>query len=416
MKKNLRQLIAVTLSTVAVFSTLAGCGSKTAQSNSDGKIQIEFLQYKPEAKGTFDKLIAKFEAENPNIKVVQTNTPDTATVLRTRVAKKDVPDVVAVGADTTFADVSKAGVFEDLSNSSQIKNIQPAYVQMVKDVAESDKVYAIPYAANGVGVIYNKKMFTELGLTVPKTWDEFLAVADKIKAAGKVPFYLTLKDAWTTLPPVNVLVGNTQGDTFFADRAAGKTTFKEKYKEAADKYLKLTEYGQSDIFGKTYSDGNVAFAKGESVMYLQGIWALAEIKKANPDVDLGVFPLPATNDPSKTKVVSGVDLLLSLSKTSKHPEEAKKFIDFLLKEETAKTYINEQKCFSAITGITQEDSALSGLKESFEKGALVDFPDHRIPPALSIDRELQTLVKSKDVDKFLTNLDQQWDSLQSRKK
>lgn len=415
MKKNLRQFIAVTLSTVAVFSTLAGCGSKTAQS-SDGKVHIEFLQYKTEAKGTFDKLIAKFEAENPNIKVTQTNTPDTSTVLRTRVAKGDVPDVVAVGADTTFADVSKAGVFEDLSNSSQLKNIQPAYIQMVKDVAGTDKVYAIPYAANGDGVIYNKKIFAELGLSIPKTWDEFIAVADKIKAAGKVPFYLTLKDSWTTLPPFNVLVANTQGDTFFTDRAAGKTTFKESYKEAASKYVKLTEYGEDDIFGKTYSDGNVAFAKGESAMYLQGIWAIAEVKKANPNADLGVFPLPVTNDASKTKVVSGVDLLLSLSKKSKHPEEAKKFVDFLLKEETAKTYINEQKCFSAIKGITQEDPALDGLKESFQKGALVDFPDHRIPPALSIDRELQTLVKSKDVDKFTTNLDQQWDSLQSRKK
>ncbi|GIM27712.1 sugar ABC transporter substrate-binding protein [Clostridium polyendosporum] len=411
-----KKLLSFVLTGIMAASLFAGCSSKTAQSKSDGKVQIEFLQSKTEAKGTFDKLIAKFEEENPNIKITQTNTPDSSTVLRTRVAKKDVPDVVAVGADTTFADVSKAGVFEDLSNSPQLKNIQPAYVQMVKDVAGTDKVYAIPYAANGAGVIYNKKMFAELGLTVPKTWDEFIAVADKIKAAGKIPFYLTLKDSWTTLPPFNIFVGNTQGDNFFADRAEGKTTFKENYKEAVDKYLKLTEYGQSDIFGKTYSDGNVAFGKGESVMYLQGIWALAEIKKANPDIDLGVFPLPVTNDPSKTKVVSGVDLLLSLSKTSKHPEEAKKFINFLLKEETAKTYINEQKCFSAITGITQEDSALSGLKESFEKGALVDFPDHRIPPALSIDRELQALVKSKDVDKFLTNLDKQWDSLKSRKK
>lgn len=411
-----KKLFSIVLTGIMASSLFAGCSSKSSQnSTADGKVQIEFLQYKPEAKGTFDKLIEKFEAENPNIKVVQSNPPEATTVLRTRVSKKDVPDVIGIGADTTFADISKSGVFEDMTDSSQVKNIQPAYIKIAKEVSKTDKVYGIPYAANADAVIYNKKMFTELGLTIPKTWDEFMALNDKIKAAGKVPFYLTLKDSWTTLPSFNVLAGNTQGDSFFADLDAGKAAFKENYKEAANKYVQLMQYGQEDIFGKTYSDGNVAFAKGESVMYLQGIWAIPEIKKANPDIDLGVFPYPVTNDQSKTKAVSGVDLLLSLSKTSKHSEEAKEFIDFLLKEENAKTYINEQKCFSAITGITQEDSTLDGLKEVFKNGALVDFPDHSIPPALSIDRELQTLAKSKDVDKFLTNLDTQWNNSQSRK-
>jgi len=82
-------------------------------------------------------------------------------------------------------------------------------------------------------------MFSDLGLIVPKTWDEFVATLDKIKAAGKTPFYFTLKGAWTTLPAYNVLAANSSSDTFFADRTAGKTTFKESYKEATDKFLKL---------------------------------------------------------------------------------------------------------------------------------------------------------------------------------
>jgi len=408
MKKSLVLL----MTAVVMASALGGCTSKIAKNE---KVKIEFMQYKSEAKGTFDTLIAKFQEENPNIEVVQTQVPDTGTVLKSRVAKGDVPDIVAVGGDTIFKETAKAGVFEDMTGSNEVANVQSAYIKMLKDVSETDKVYAVPFAANANGVIYNKKMFSDLGLTVPKTWDEFVATLDKIKAAGKTPFYLTYKDAWTTLPAYNVLAANTSSDTFFTDRTAGKTTFKEGYKEATDKFLKLVQYGQSDIFGTGYNDGNVAFAKGEAVMYLQGIWAIPEIKKANPDIDLGVFPYPVTNTPEKNRVVSGVDLLLALSSKSEHKEEAKKFIDFLLKDDVAKQYINEQKAFSCLKGITQDDAVFEGFKDSFAKGALVDFPDHYLPSALTTDAKLQSLAKSKDTNAFLTSMDTEWDAIQNRK-
>ena len=53
----------------------------------------------------------------------------------------------------------------------------------------------VPYVANAVGVIYNKAIFKELGLEVPTTWDEFIAVAEKVKESGQTPFYFTFKDA-----------------------------------------------------------------------------------------------------------------------------------------------------------------------------------------------------------------------------
>ncbi|AXM89527.1 ABC transporter substrate-binding protein [Anoxybacillus ayderensis G10] len=396
---------------------LVGCKAEEVdeKDSSSEKVKIEFFHYKSEAKDTFDELISKFEKENPNIDVVNANPPDAETVLKTRVAKRDIPDIVAIGANSTFAELSKAGVFVDVTNATELDSIQPAYIDMLRDVTGLEKVYAIPYAANADGIIYNKTIFNELGLTVPKTWDELIAVAEKVKAAGKTPFYFTFKDAWTTLPVYNALAANTQGENFFDQLNDGKTTFQKGYKEATEKFVQLLEYGHKDNFGKGYADGNVAFAKGESAMYLQGIWAIPEIRKANPDIELGVFPYPATNDPENTKLVSGVDLLLAISKTSKHPEEARKFVNFLLDLENAKFYLSEQNAFSAIKGITQEDPALDGLKESFEKGALVDFPDHYIPLAVGLEKLLQQLTHDKDVEKFLKNLDAEWEKVQGRK-
>lgn len=416
MKKK-RLIVFGNLIVSMILLFLVGCKAEEVdeKDSSSGKVKIEFFHYKSEAKDTFDKLIAKFEKENPNIDVVNVNPPDAETVLKTRVAKRDIPDIVAIGANSTFAELSKAGVFVDVTNAPELDSIQPAYIDMLRDVTGLEKVYAIPYAANADGIIYNKTIFNELGLTVPKTWDELIDVAEKVKAAGKTPFYFTFKDAWTTLPAYNALAANTQGENFFDQLNDGKTTFQKGYKEATEKFVQLLEYGHKDNFGKGYADGNVAFAKGESAMYLQGIWAIPEIRKANPDIELGVFPYPATNDPENTKLVSGVDLLLAISKTSKHPEEARKFVNFLLDPENAKFYLSEQNAFSAIKGITQDDPALDGLKESFEKGALVDFPDHYIPIAVGLEKLLQQLTHDKDVEKFLKNLDTEWEKVQGRK-
>jgi|GEM_PF-2966208 len=55
----------------------------------------------------------------------------------------------------------------------------------------------LPFAVNANTVLYNKAKFRELGLSVPTTWNEFVAVAETCMADGQTPFYLTLKDAWT---------------------------------------------------------------------------------------------------------------------------------------------------------------------------------------------------------------------------
>ncbi|MCP8971330.1 ABC transporter substrate-binding protein [Ectobacillus ponti] len=411
----MKKVVPFVITGALAVGALSGCGKSEEKASANGKVKIEFFEYKSEAKATFEALAQKFEEKNPDIDVVVTNPPDATTVLKTRVAKRDIPDVVGMGADIVFSDLVKAGVFTDITKDERLSKIQPAYVQMMKDVTGSEKVYGFPYAANADAVIYNKAIFKELGIEVPKTWDEFIAAAKKVKDAGKTPFYFTFKDAWTTLPAFNVLAANTQGDDFFKKRAEGKTTFAEGYKAAMDKFTQLLEYGHKDMGGKAYNDGNTAFAKGESAMYLQGIWAIPEIKKANPNIDLGVFPYPVTNEAGKSKVVSGVDILMAQSSTSKHPKEAQKFIDFLLSEETAKTYTKEQNSFSALTGVEQQDPTLEGLKESFAKGALADFPDHYVPSAVSLDKVLQEYTQKKDVGAVLKKLDTEWDKVQNRK-
>ncbi|WP_347551157.1 extracellular solute-binding protein [Pseudalkalibacillus hwajinpoensis] len=377
---------------------------------------LEVFSNKSENTETYKALIKKFEEENPDIDIKLNAPPEAETVLKSRLTKNDLPDVMAIGGNATYGELARAGVLMDLSDSEMINKIQPAYLDMINRLAGEEKegTYGIPYATNANAVIYNKDKFEELGVEVPKTWDEFVAILDKAKAEGEIPLYLTLKDAWTGMIPWNSLAANIQPEEFAKKVNNGEASFQEDYPEVADKMLTLLEYGHQDNMGVAYGDGNTAFAKGEGVMYLQGNWAIPEIKKANPDINLGVFAMPVTNTPEENKLVSGVDVLFAVNSDTEYSEEAKKFIEFMINEQNAKQYIDEQAAFSAVEGVFQEDPVMEGIKVNFQEGSITSFPDHYYPAGMQAENLIQDFLINKNKDEFLKKMDEEWEKVQNR--
>lgn len=405
--------IQLLLSGLMASLLLSGCGIGAGK-EADGRVEIEFFQSKSEAKDIFNKLIDKFNSEQSEIRVTQVNPPDAETILKTRVVKNDEPDVLGIGAGDTFRVLSQSGIFIDFSGNPLLQSINPTYVKQLTDITAVDKVTGIPFATNAAGVIYNKTLFKQMGLSAPKTWDELIAVAEKINQAGKIPFYHTYKDAWTTLIPFNSLASNLAGIDFLLKRREGRTTFSAAYPEVADKLLELLNYGHRDNFGKTYADGNQAMARGDAYMYLQGIWAIPEIKKANPDIDLGFFPLPVSNDPDKNRMVSGVDTLLTISEDSKHVNEAQAFIAFLLRPDNVAAYLENQTLFTAVKDINQKAPSVAESLPYIKQGKLVDFSDHYIPASVQLDAIIQGFLLHGNAGDFLSMLDRQWDKVTER--
>ncbi|WP_195987182.1 extracellular solute-binding protein [Clostridium sp. D53t1_180928_C8] len=404
-----KTVMATILLTTSILTTLfTGCSSNVGTNNS--KKQIVFFSNKIEAVDTYNKLVEKFEDENPDIDVIVSAPPDATTVLKTRLVKGDAPDIISLSADRTFADFVDANILEDLSGKIDFDVIDPVYSQMLKDL-ELEKVegkFGVPYALNASGVIYNKNIFEKLNLSIPNTWDEFINVAKIVKDNGITPFYFTLKDSWTSLPPWNTIASTLVSSDSFQRVNNLEITFNELYDETTDKIIQLMDYGHSDNFGVGYNDGNTAFAQGKTAMYLQGSYAIAPILTVNPNLKLGMFPLPASNNEEENKLVSGVDVYFAIPKDSKNKEESIRFINFLLREENAKTYIDEQCAFSAVKGVKQEDSKFEAFDEFFKNSRVVDFQDHFYPAELPAGDMVQTYLLDGDKDKFLNNFQKEW--------
>ena len=85
--------------TLSVFLIVLVCSSIVSAE----KIKLEFFQSKEEVVDLFDELIEKFEKENPDIDIEQNSVPSAGVVLKARLVKNDMPDILAIGGDFAYA-------------------------------------------------------------------------------------------------------------------------------------------------------------------------------------------------------------------------------------------------------------------------------------------------------------------------
>lgn len=412
-----KKIICALLVGTMLTGMFAGCGS--SDSGSSKTTELELFSTKSENKEILQKLVDKFNESHENVTIKITAPADAGTVLKTRMAKNDMPDIVAMGGNNEYTEVESAGMFVDLSDEEYISNIQESYLQMVYDVNKDkeEKVYGVPYATNASGVIYNVEKFEALNLEIPKTWDEFIKVIETLKEAGEQPLLMTYKDAWTGLCPWNSMAPDLQPDGFTDDRKVNNTTFVGTHEEITEKYLALLDYAQDDFMGLTYDDGNKAFANGEGAMIINGNWAINQYLNANPDVKVNMFALPASNDASKNYVTSGVDVLLGVCKDSADEEMAKEFVAFMLEAENAQMYIDDQFAFSAVKGVEQENETVAGVKEDIANGKVANFPDHYYPSGFDLSALISELClnysngmdNQENIAQFLQSCDEKYD-------
>jgi len=141
-------------------------------------------------------IIAAFNKTYPNIKVKfdPTNPPDYNATLRLQLESGNGPDLFYARSYATGAELYKAGFELDLTSLPAIKsNFTPSAVSAW--TTPDGKIFAMPLGAVSHGIYYNTEIFAKNGIAVPKTWEDFNAVMDRIRdllALGR-PANLTLE-------------------------------------------------------------------------------------------------------------------------------------------------------------------------------------------------------------------------------
>lgn len=410
MKKSRAAVSLLTAAAISASVFLSGCSGDAGK---DGVTTVTMLQYKPEAVKAFEKIEQLFNETHDDIQLKIESPNEAMTVLKTRLIREDYPDIVGIGGDMNYSNFLDADLFEDISDIEIIDTINPAYLKTEKELELLPKegVYALPYAANAAGILYNKDMFEQNGWEIPETWSEFIALCEEIKKSGTDPLYLGYKDTWTCLAPWNALAVGLAPSDVCSSVNAGRTTFAAEYAEVADKIKVLLDYAEPNPNAYSYNDACTAFARGQSAMYPIGSYAVPQILSVNPDMNIDSFTFPANENEQENVLNSGIDLHFSVMKGTKNKEAVYEVLRFLFDDETVQIYLDDQGGIPCKQGDFALPSFLDGMEQYIKDGRMSDYHDHHYPSEMSVDAMIQTYLMDKNdnsAQQFLERFDKEW--------
>lgn len=254
--RNVSLIFAAVLGTVS----FGGCGKEA----SSDQTEVEMVCYKPEAVKAFEKIEERFNETHDDIHLTISSPNEAMTILKTRFIREDYPDIIGIGGDSNYSNFLDADLFLDISELEELKQVKKSYLQMDKELefVPEEGVYALPYAANAAGVLYNKEMFQKYGWEIPETWEEFVTLCEEIQSCGVQPLYFGFKDTWTCLAPWNALAVGLADSDICSQVNKGEATFKEAYRETAEKIKALLPYAEPNPYAYSYNDACTAFARG----------------------------------------------------------------------------------------------------------------------------------------------------------
>lgn len=410
-----RMLVAV-LALALTCSTLTGCSS-------GGPETVRFYVSKPEAIAYFRDLVQAYNGSQDQVRVVM----DTSTNLQAGFLRGDPPDLGLLNYNMEMARFMERGALSDLSDTPEAQRIRPELAELVDQYATyPGRTSVLPYSVMAASVIYNKQLFAEHGLAVPQTWDELIAVCDALEAAGVTPFEATFKEPWTIGQGWFDYAVGGQLDVadFFAGLAAQGTgvgpdsavSFQRTLARPVDQMLQLTaNYVNQDAASRGYGDGNLAFAQGQAAMYLQGPWAFGEIAKTAPDLDLGTFPLPMTDDPADLRVRVNLDLAAWIPEASAHQAAARQFLTYLFRPEVMDDYNAAQLGFgTTVDAAPVSDPRILGMKDYYDAARFYQGASVAVPQTIPVFNYLQGIVLGDAPAATLATIDADWARLAYR--
>lgn len=238
-----------------------------------------------------------------------------------------------------------------------------------------DGVYGVPSELSLHVLFYNAKIFTDLGIAPPKTWDDLMAAADKLKAGGVDPIAVTgLFQPYMGMWSDHLWLRTVGYDKARAVLTGGKghITDDPGFLQGLKMLQDLRDKGAflKGFEGTDFTAAQAQFFQGKAGMILMGTWLVSEMADVIPkDFQLGVVPFPTvTGGKGDQGAVMAALQQVSVAAASENIPLALEWCRRLTSPETQTKRANELGEVSAVTGVPSPpgipgiDDVLTGAK------------------------------------------------------
>lgn len=325
-----KKVLALTLAAAMVL-----CGSSVTTVAAKEGVTLTLLGSANDInKPYLEKIFAMYEEATGNkIEIQGIDTDNFDNIALTKFQTGDVPDVFMTFGGQELDQYNSVKTFVDLSDSAWVEDVND---MVISQVTRDGHVYGLPYGEASVsGCLYNKRIFEELNLEVPKTQAEFDEVCQKLSDEGIQPIYMGIKDAW----PMFYQFGM---DPIFADAELLEkiNTNQITYAEIPEMRSLLEWFkntGDNGYFGKAYMTDTWDYyvevlGTGEAAMaFLWDTWLYQNYDSESYDYtaeDFGIMPIYMGTTEKGTFEGPNASVF-TVPKEAKHMDEAMELITFM---------------------------------------------------------------------------------------
>ncbi|MBN2859265.1 MAG: extracellular solute-binding protein [Sphaerochaetaceae bacterium] len=410
MKRNAIVLM-VSLSLILFSQVLFAAGqADQAQKGDAGEVtEIVYWQYFYETKSKLmDKLIEMFEAEHPDIRVVQQTFPyeQYNTKVASSVPSGTGPNVINLyyGWLPTYID---SGYLQPLP-TSQFPNekIEQEFFPLVRAAKFDGSYYALPTAVRSLALFWNKDLFKEAGLDPerpPRTVEELVDFAEMLTITDKNGNYLqtglTLELRAQMHHWVREVLIRQMGGTPYSDDNRSVTYDSQAGYDAftffTDLHLK-NKVGMPNFM----TDDVTAFKSGAMAMTIDGSFRLGTLDGVQ-GLNYGVTELPSMNGISSSFASFWANGITSFT-TGKELEASLKFLEFLTSDEVMSMWLDAigelpAKQALALTDEFRNNPKYGPFIRSLEYAHATKFIDESVQRKVWIDAYDQVVLNNASI-------------------
>ena len=340
MKKTILLAILIVVTAVLTMPLFAGGGkaSGSASGAADGRVMLTMGSWRADDVAKMNNLLAEYKKVKPNVEIAfrPTNPPDYNATLRLQLEGGTGPDLMYARSYATGQELFRSGYFGDCSDIPGVKqNFTPS--NRAPWEMPDGKNFAVPFAAVSHAVYYNKTIFQKEGLSIPQTWEDFLALCGTLASKGYTPLANGVADEWDILEVYFLgmlpnFIGGTSERVKYetGEKKLNDAAFVAAFQAMADS-AKYLPKGFSSV---TYNDSQALFNTQQAVMFMDGSWTAGVYEDAA--FQWGLFAMPAPRG-SKTAICFHPDMAIAWNAKTKYPQECKDFLTWLATREGATT-------------------------------------------------------------------------------
>jgi raffinose/stachyose/melibiose transport system substrate-binding protein len=439
---------AVALLALAACAPGSGSSDDAASAKPPGKVntdaaslgKVTLTVWDQEVRGGQAAQIAElnkqFHAKYPNITIkrVSRSFDDLKKTLRLALSGKNAPDVVeSNNGRSDMGQFVKAGQLVPLTPYEKAYGWDDRYPESVRQYSSyspdgkqfgQGTLYGLPQVGEVVGIFYDKKVLADAGVTPPTTWAQFESALPKVKAAGQVPIMFGNLDQWPAIHVLGTIQGRTTSPDDIRDLAFGRAGASWKTPENSKAVQTLVDwvdrgYFQPDVNGEGYDPAWQAFSKGKGAFLIGGTWLQADLQKAMGD-DVGFMLPPSAGGSDAPVATGGTGLPFTITASSKHPDAAAAYIDFITDARAMKVLSDTgnlpvaDTAAQSVTGGLQKD-VFTAFGNVVQADGLVPYLDYATPTMYdTLTASLQDLIAKKvSPDQFLDTVEKDYSSFAS---